>query len=123
VAGEVTLVSTVPSAVPELLRSDSLPESVKTIQLAGEALPRSTVQLIQKRSSVLRILNLYGPTEDSVYSTGAEVDPNSDREPSIGRPLAGKTFRILDRNLQPVPAGVPGELYIGGWGLASGYLN
>src|SRR5207302_7777997 len=72
-----------------------------------------------------KIINNYGPTENSVVTTSGLV-ASEGREalsPSIGRPIANTQVYLLDRHLQPVPIGVPGELYIGGAGLARGYLN
>lgn len=69
-----------------------------------------------------RFLNLYGPTECSVIATAYELEGATDGR-IIGRPIPGYEVRILDRRLEPVPAGVPGELVIMGPGVASGYLN
>jgi amino acid adenylation domain-containing protein len=67
-----------------------------------------------------RLYNVYGPTETTIWSTMARVI-DAGTAPSIGRPLANTELYVLDRRLQPVPIGVPGELYIGGAGLARGY--
>lgn len=69
-----------------------------------------------------QLVNLYGPTEDTVCTTGAPV-PVGYEAPSIGRPILNKQVYVLDGNMQPVGVGVPGELYIGGAGLAMGYLD
>src|SRR5207253_9337137 len=66
---EVTLINTVPSAMSELVRMQALPASVKTINLAGEALPDPLVNEIYASTSVQKVYNLYGPTEDTTYST------------------------------------------------------
>jgi len=68
------------------------------------------------------LYNEYGPTEASVVATIHQVDPAEDR-PSIGRPIDGAVVRLLDEALRPVPVGAIGELYIGGAGVAAGYLN
>jgi amino acid adenylation domain-containing protein len=74
------------------------------------------------RSSVAELWNFYGPTETTIYSTGGRVD-NCAGPPPIGRPLGNTRVVILDKNLQLCPAGVPGEICIGGAGLAKGYRN
>jgi amino acid adenylation domain-containing protein len=122
-ADEVTLVNTVPSAMTELVRQRALPASVRTINLAGEPLKRSLADAIQATSPKLRLLDLYGPSEATTYSTWAPVPREERREPSIGRPIAGTRVILLGRSGELVPAGVPGELFLGGAGLARGYFN
>jgi amino acid adenylation domain-containing protein/non-ribosomal peptide synthase protein (TIGR01720 family) len=119
---EVTLINTVPSAATELLRINGIPHSVTTVNLAGEALSNTLVQQLYQQQ-IQQVFNLYGPSEDTTYSTFVLTQPGSNQIPSIGRPVANTEVYILDRSLQPVPVGVPGELYIGGSGLARGYLN
>ncbi len=120
--GEVTLVNTVPSAMAELVRLGQVPRSVRTVNLAGEPLPRLLAEQLHALG-VERVCNLYGPSEATTYSTWAEIPRGEERPPAIGRPIAGTRAYVLDRRLEPVPAGVPGELYLGGIGLARGYLN
>jgi amino acid adenylation domain-containing protein len=69
------------------------------------------------------IYNHYGPTENSVVSTMAPVLPNSGGDPPIGRPIANHFAFVLDKEMEPVPVGIPGELWVGGAGLARGYLR
>ena len=122
-AGEVTLVNTVPSAMRELVQLRAVPPGVRTINLAGEPLRRALVQQIVLHTGATRIYNLYGPSEDTTYSTWQQIDPRAPEEPPIGRPLPGSQAYVLDRLGQPVPVGVLGELYLGGAGLARGYLE
>lgn len=122
-ADEVTLLNTVPSAMTELLRIDGIPDSVHTVNLAGEPLKLSLAQQAYGRASMDRLFNLYGPSEDTTYSTWSLLEPGISTTPSIGRPVANTQAYILDSMGQPVPIGVPGELYLGGDGLARGYFN
>jgi amino acid adenylation domain-containing protein len=86
----------------------------------GEALPRDLANQILERGGTL--WNMYGPTETTIWSSTYEV--KRDNEPiHLGHPIANTQFYILDARLQPTPSGVPGELYIGGDGVALGYLN
>src|SRR5262249_50321521 len=91
----ITLLNTVPSAMAELLRGSGLPETVQTVNLAGEALGRALVEEIHAAGSAARggrlgrVLNLYGPSEDTTYSTWTAVAPMQVQAPSIGRPVAG----------------------------------
>jgi amino acid adenylation domain-containing protein len=122
-AATVTLINTVPSLAKELLEHRGFPATVQTINLAGEALPRKLVQDLYAQTSARRVFNLYGPSEDTTYSTGALLAPGLTEAPPIGRPIDGTRVYLLDRHLRPVPPGTPGELYIGGDGLARGYLS
>ena len=120
---DVTLVNTVPSVMAELVRSNLLPASVRTINLAGEALPLKLVQSIREKSANARIVNLYGPSEDTTYSTYYEIPQDLNQAPYIGRPISRTQAYVLDESMQLVPAGVTGEIYLGGAGLARGYLG
>ncbi len=120
---EITLINTVPSAMAELLREGAVPASVRTINLAGEALPRWLVDLAYARPETLRVCNLYGPSEDTTYSTWTQVGRSTERAPSIGRPVVDTRAFVLDLTLNRLPLGVPGELYLSGAGLARGYLG
>jgi amino acid adenylation domain-containing protein len=118
---EVTLINTVPSAMAELVHMRAVPDSVRTVNLAGEALPETLVQEIYSTTSTKKVYNLYGPTEDTTYSTYTVV--RSGEHVMIGRPLPNTQAYILDAHQNPLPIGVPGELYLAGAGLARGYFG
>jgi amino acid adenylation domain-containing protein/non-ribosomal peptide synthase protein (TIGR01720 family) len=120
---EVTLINTVPSVMTELLRLGSVPHSVRVVNLAGEPLSRRLVESVYESAKVEKVLNLYGPSEDTTYSTWTQVSRWAASEPTIGRPLANTQIYILDERMHPVPVGVAGEIYIGGEGLARGYFR
>ncbi|MGF1488147.1 MAG: amino acid adenylation domain-containing protein [Prochloraceae cyanobacterium] len=98
--------------------SESLPLKVFC---GGEALSAQLAARILETQS--QLWNLYGPTEATIWSTTCQVKVSSTVSCSIGRPIANTQIYILDSQFQPVPIGVPGELYIGGDGLARSYLN
>jgi len=118
---QVVLVNTVPSAINQLVRGGTLPPSVRTVNLAGEPLETVLVQQIYQQETVAKVYDLYGPSETTVYSTFALR--SKDGPATIGRPISNTQIYLLDEHLQPVAVGVPGELHIGGDGLARGYLN
>ena len=122
-AGDVTLVNTVPSAMAELCAMRCLPPSVETVNLAGEPLADTLVQTVYGVSNVRRVYNLYGPSEDTTYSTYSLASRDDAESVTIGRPIKNTRVYVLDAGLRPVPVGVSGELYIAGRGLARGYLN
>ncbi len=90
------------------------------ILCGGEALSQDLAQRLF--SAGHRLTNLYGPTETTIWST-MQVVESGESAVSLGRPIGNTQVYILDRHRQPVPVGVPGELYIGGDGLAKGYLH
>jgi amino acid adenylation domain-containing protein len=90
------------------------------ILCGGEAISRKLADQLLQRSASL--WNMYGPTETTIWSTTAKVEPGQNAV-SIGQPIANTQLFILDKLLQPVPIGVAGELHIGGDGLARGYLH
>ncbi|HZN07516.1 MAG TPA: amino acid adenylation domain-containing protein, partial [Pyrinomonadaceae bacterium] len=115
--GGVTHV-TLPPSVLAVMPEEPLP-SLRTIIVAGEACP---AELVQRWATGRRFFNAYGPTETTVWATVTQCQPDG-RQPTIGRPIINAQIFVLDANLQPVPVGVPGELHIGGVGLARGYVN
>ncbi len=116
----LTLVNTVPSALSAML--SALPRSVHTVNLAGEPLPRSLVRELFKTGHVRQVFNLYGPSEDTTYSTCCELTER-DEIVSIGSPLPGRGALIGDELARPVALGMPGELCLYGTGLANGYFR
>jgi amino acid adenylation domain-containing protein len=116
-----------PSHLRALLAGDSvavLPR--RWLVLGGEALPWDLVERVAARAPEVRILNHYGPTETTVGCCAYLVDGDRRAESQtvpIGFPLAGARAYVLDEHLEPVPAGVPGELCIGGAGVARGYVG
>jgi amino acid adenylation domain-containing protein len=120
-ANEVTLINTVPSVIAEAIRIKALPPSVRTINLAGEFSSQELVREIYASSHVQKVYDLYGATEDTTHSTLELRTPKE--PPSVGRPFPSTQLYVLDSHLQPVPAGVAGEIFLGGAGLARGYLH
>ncbi len=118
---EVTLINTVPSAATELLRLNAIPPSVRVVNLAGEALSAALADRLYALGTVKKVHDLYGPSETTTYSTFALRRPGG--PVTIGRPIANTQIYLLDANRQPVPVGVVGEIYIGGEGVARGYLH
>src|SRR5262249_26315894 len=107
----------------------SWPPMVRLVIIGGErALPERLALWHKMVGSSVRLVNTYGPTEATIAATICELSswPSTDgkqRVVPIGRPVRNAQVFILDPSLNPVPVGVPGELYIGGDGLARGYLH
>jgi natural product biosynthesis luciferase-like monooxygenase protein len=120
----VTHFQCTPSLARILLSDDAgraAAKNLKNFLVGGEALP---VDLARELHAIVggRVLNMYGPTETTVWSTSHELDDVGGPVP-IGRPLANQQAYILDRQRQPVPVGVAGELYLAGDGVTRGYLH
>ncbi len=113
----VTHVHVTPSTWQRLLDAGFDEPGVVAIS-GAEALPEPVAREVRRRSA--RLWNLYGPTETTVWSTYSEVD---DGPVTIGRPLPNTTISVVDESLSPVPQGIPGELLIGGAGMARGYFG
>ncbi|HEX7242821.1 MAG TPA: amino acid adenylation domain-containing protein, partial [Longimicrobiaceae bacterium] len=120
-AGEVRLINTVPSAIAALLKSGRIPAGVTTVNLAGEPLKAELVDALYARGGIERVYDLYGPSEDTTYSTYTLREAGG--AATIGSAISNTQAYVADRGLQAVPVGVPGELYLGGSGLARGYLG
>ncbi|SKB14961.1 non ribosomal peptide synthetase, involved in aeruginosin biosynthesis [Planktothrix sp. PCC 11201] len=109
------LASLVPQAFSEL----------RYLLFGGEAVDPKWVQEVLDKGAPEKLLHVYGPTENTTFSSWYLVEdlPAKAITIPIGQPISNTQIYLLDKNLQPVPIGVPGELYLGGAGLARGYLN
>ncbi|MEI2580369.1 amino acid adenylation domain-containing protein [Scytonema sp. PRP1] len=122
---KVTAVQLVPSLLQILLEQGGIEtcDSLRRIFCGGEVLPVALQERLFANLNV-ELHNLYGPTEACIDTTYWTCNSGIHQQTiPIGRPIANTQIYILDSNLQPVPIGVPGELHIGGAGLARGYLN
>src|SRR4029077_1040685 len=113
-------------AMPAL--KDKVPASVRLVIVGGEKASSDAFSTWHKLAgNNVRWVNTYGPDEASVVATSYEPKLQCGEEPPavlpIGRPVANARVYLLDPDLNPVPIGVPGELHIGGVGVAHGYLN
>ncbi|MET9400468.1 amino acid adenylation domain-containing protein [Kitasatospora sp. NPDC002965] len=115
----VTHVQATPSGWRVLLGAGPLPSGLTGLA-GGEALPLPLARDL--RAGTDRLFNVYGPTETTIWSTCAEI-PAGPEAVRIGRPIANTRAYVLDRRRRPLPIGVPGELHLGGDGVAEGYLG
>lgn len=116
-----TFVVTVPSVISAALDSGGVCLEGVTVAIGGEPLTgRLTARLHQ--AGAARVLNVYGPTEDTTYCTCEDVEVGQPF-PTIGRPLPGRRCAVVDQQLRPVPVGVWGILALGGVGVANGYVG
>jgi amino acid adenylation domain-containing protein/FkbM family methyltransferase len=113
----ITTVTFPPSALA-VLPVEELP-ALQTLVVAGEV---CSADLVRRWAAGRQFINAYGPTETSVCATLTPCIADGNKPP-IGRPIANVQVYILDRNLQPLPIGVPGELHVGGLSLGRGYLG
>ncbi|MBR8835868.1 MAG: amino acid adenylation domain-containing protein [Stigonema ocellatum SAG 48.90 = DSM 106950] len=122
---QITTLHFVPSMLQVFLEEPSLEtcQNIRQVMCSGEALPFKLQERFFARLNA-DLHNLYGPTEAAVDVTFWASERHSHKHiVPIGRPIANTQIYLLDTHLQPVPVGVPGELHIGGVGLARGYLN
>lgn len=117
---QITAMQATPSTWRMLIESGWQGRPQLKILCGGEALPRLLADELCNRAG--SVWNLYGPTETTIWSTLYPVTPGEGTV-SIGRAIANTQIYLLDQALQPVPVGIPGDLYIGGAGLAAGYLH
>lgn len=122
----VTTADMLPSLLQGLLDTKGFGDckSLQNVFSGGEPLPMETVRVFYKKCKTAKLHNTYGPTEATVEASAWKCDPGDvSTIAPIGKPIAGVQLIVLNKNNQLVPCGTPGELYIGGTGLARGYLN
>jgi amino acid adenylation domain-containing protein len=120
---EVTLINAVPSAITALVDNAKFPAALRVANLAGEPLKKALVGQIFANTSVESVCNLYGPTETTTYSTYAPTQRQAEFSGHVGRPIWNTQAYVLAEELQLVPPGTRGDLYLGGAGVARGYLH
>lgn len=126
VENEISHVLTFPSLYGDLLEhaDGSKLASLRSVIVAGEACSRSLVDSHYRILPQASLFNEYGPTEATVWASVHECEPGGgEAVVPIGRPIANTKLYLLDGSRQPAPIGIPGELYIGGDGVARGYRN
>ncbi|MEP6915274.1 MAG: amino acid adenylation domain-containing protein, partial [Acidobacteriota bacterium] len=123
----VTRLVLVPSLLDVLLKSESLGAKLRCLRYcvcSGETLPVALAAAFREKLPGAILLNLYGSSEVAADVTSSVVDSTDETSSvAVGRPIANTRVYLLDEQLSPVPVGVPGEIYIGGEGLARGYLH
>ncbi|WP_329619461.1 amino acid adenylation domain-containing protein [Streptomyces sp. NBC_01255] len=117
----VTAVQATPSLWSGLVAE--IPDAVRGLRVlvGGEALPPALAGGLTALAA--EVTNVYGPTETTIWSLAAPIGPHNAEHPPLGSPLGDTRVYVLSEALRPVPVGVPGELYIGGAGVARGYLG
>ncbi len=116
--GTVTVMQATPATWRLLLQSGWQGTRKVKVLCGGESLPRELAQELLARAG--SVWNVYGPTETTIWSTLERVR-SADHTVPIGRPIANTQVYVLDQNREAMPVGIPGELYIGGLGVARGY--
>ncbi|MFP2930364.1 amino acid adenylation domain-containing protein, partial [Pyxidicoccus sp. 3LG] len=122
----ITVMQAVPSLLRVLLDEGALAGAthLRWLLSGGEALPAALVSRLREALPRTRLSNNYGPTETTIDATCLLVEDEAPGDVvSIGRPVANAQVYVLDASLQAAPVGVPGELFVGGMGLARGYLG
>ncbi|MGI4959883.1 MAG: amino acid adenylation domain-containing protein [Janthinobacterium lividum] len=120
-AQRITLLQATPSLWRSLLANRAAVLDDVHALVGGEALSAELAGRMLGRCA--QVTNMYGPTETTVWSTAMRLSADDIEPPPIGRPIRNTRVYVLDERMQPVPEGVTGMLYIGGAGVADGYLN
>jgi len=122
----VTAIDAVPTMLKVLMDDTGITrcQDLRQIISGGEALSVDLKELLHERLGKVELVNMYGPTEATITTSFHRCRCGQYESPiAIGTPIANAVIYLLDRSLRPVPAGVVGDIYIGGEGLAWGYLN
>ena len=98
-------------------------DKTRVVLIGGEAVLPKTVNILRNANPHVEIVNVYGPTENSDLSSCHIIDNEYESSVPIGKPVSNSTCYILDKNQNILPIGTPGEIYVGGDGVALGYLN
>ncbi|CBL45103.1 Non-ribosomal peptide synthetase modules and related proteins [gamma proteobacterium HdN1] len=117
----VTFMQATPATWHMLVQEHWQPPAGFKVLCGGEPMPVALANRLVDLGVAL--YNVYGPTETTVWSTVYHLNHHVTKNVSVGRPIANTSIYVLDEHHQPVPVGVPGELFIGGHGVAAGYLH
>ncbi|MGA2651954.1 MAG: amino acid adenylation domain-containing protein [Terracidiphilus sp.] len=114
--------------IPPLLNqladaNEKLFRSLKTLVTGGDVLSVKHVEQVRRANPFLTVVNAYGPTENTTFSTCCKIADTPERSGPIGLPVPNSKAYVFDRDMKLSPPGAVGELYVGGDGLARGYLN
>ncbi|MDA8447179.1 non-ribosomal peptide synthetase, partial [Paracidovorax valerianellae] len=122
---QITTLNFVPSMLQAFLAHEGIEHQTRLryIICGGEAMPAATQQEALRRLQGASLQNLYGPTETTIHVTQWQCRDDGRTQVPIGRPISATQALVLDAQLNPVPLGVAGELYLGGISLARGYLG
>ncbi|TCS97015.1 non-ribosomal peptide synthetase [Hazenella coriacea] len=123
VQNQIGVLGTVPTHMRVLLNHLDKSHQLRYVLLAGEVFTKNLYNELQRVANIEKIVNLYGPTETTIYTTYHICDGNEKSTIPIGKPLNNYKVYILDQHLRPVPVGVTGELCVSGAGVGRGYLN
>lgn len=121
---QITSLFLTPALFSQLVsQNEKLFSGVRNLVVGGDILPYKAVNIVRKHNPTINIINGYGPTENTTFSTSYLVEKEFSGRIPIGKPIHNSTAYIVDLygNLQPV--GMPGEIYVGGLGVAAGYIN